>query len=146
MADLTLVRVHGDADGTFGVLIAPDGPFAVTLELPWLHNAPHVSCIPAGVYACKRVISPKFGDTFEITNVAGRSHILLHKANTRADLLGCIGVGESFDPVNGIDGISQSAKGYGEFMARQKGVTTFLLTIVSVPQTIAPSVITARAA
>jgi hypothetical protein len=132
MPDMTLKRVYEDEDGTFGVLLAPRGPFAVTLELPWRNNEVRKSRIPAGVYTCRRIISPNHGETFTLENVPGRSLIRIHKANTKADLLGCIGVGESFDPINGVDGISQSAKGFEEFMRMQKGVNTFRLTILDV--------------
>ena len=129
MPDLTLTRVWSDATGTFGTLAGPAGPFALTVELPWRDNAPRVSCIPLGTYTCQRVQSPKFGNTFEITQVAGRSHVLFHKANTIHDLLGCIGVGESFNPVGGIPGVTESGKGYGELMELQKDVKAFQLVI-----------------
>jgi len=129
MPNLTLKRVWSDDTGTFGVLMGPDGPFAVTVELPWRNNEQRVSCIPVGTYTCKAVNSPKFKHTFEITGVPGRSHILFHKANTIADLLGCIGVAESFNPVNGVPGVTESAKGMNEFMALQKDIREFTLVI-----------------
>lgn len=131
MADLILRRVAGTDYATYGVLSRDGVPFAVTLERPWLDNAPRQSCIPAGVYTCKRVQSPKFGDTFEVTGVPGRSAILFHKGNLPDDSLGCILVGESFNPVKGKPGITASTEGYGEFMALQKGVSTFTLTVTA---------------
>lgn len=133
MPDLTVQRVWSDDTGTFGVFSDDKGPFAVTVELPWRDNAKMVSCIPAGKYLCKRVKSPKHGDTFEITGVPGRSSVLFHKANTIADLLGCIGVGESFNPVNGVRGITESGKGFGEFLTLQHGLVSFWLTVNTVP-------------
>lgn len=131
MADLILRRVAGTDYATYGVLARDGVPFAVTLERPWLDNRARESCIPAGVYLCKRVQSPKFGDTFEVTSVPGRSHILFHKGNVAEDSLGCILVGESFNPVKGKPGITASAEGYGEFMALQRGLNTFTLTVTA---------------
>ena len=130
MADLLLRRVAATDYATYGVLIRDGVPFAVTLERPWLDNTPRESCIPAGTYRCQRVDSPKFGDTFEVTGVPGRSHILFHKGNVAEDSLGCILVGEAFNPVKGKPGITASADGYGEMMALQQGVNTFTLTVV----------------
>lgn len=133
MPDLTLVRVAKTPQATFGVVKFTAGdPFAVTLERPWLNNKRQESCIPAGTYRCQRVQSPKFGDTFEITNVPNRSHILFHAGNVPEDSLGCVLVGERFDPVKGQNGITASREGFAEFLAHQKGVQTFLLTIVEV--------------
>jgi hypothetical protein len=127
--NLQLKRIWSDDTGTFGVLMGADGPFAVTVELPWLNNEPRVSCIPVGTYVCKAVNSPKFGHTYEITGVPNRSHVLFHKANTINDLLGCIGVAEAFNVVGGIPGVTESAKGFQEFMALQKPIREFSLTI-----------------
>lgn len=129
MPNLSLRRVWSDATGTFGVLSDPGGPFAVTVELPWKMNEPRVSCIPTGTYLCQRVNSPKFGNTWEITAVAGRSHILFHKGNSINDLLGCVAVGESFNPVGGVRGITESAKGFAEFLLIQKEAVSFTLII-----------------
>lgn len=102
---------------TFGVLIAESGiPFALTLERPWLNNARGVSCIPLGSYTCRRVMSPKFGSTFEVINVQGRQEILLHKGNIEEDSHGCILIGEQFEPLNGEPAILASAKGFQEFL------------------------------
>lgn len=125
MIFFTLKRVATGIHGTFGVLLDAQGlPFAVTLELPWLENRANVSCIPDGVYICQRVQSPKFGETFEITNVKDRTDILLHKANTVDDLLGCIGVAESFDLIGAVPGVAASGHGYAEFMGKMTGRQT----------------------
>mgnify|MGYP003132802307 CR=1 FL=1 len=129
---LTLFRVYPGSDKTLGVLVDFAGvPFAVTLEPPLVmsddgyHTQPNISCIPLGFYRCKRVNSPRFGDTFEITNVPGRSHILLHKGNRETDTLGCVLVAESFSEI----GIGQSAAGFSEFMDMMGEDTVFNLTI-----------------
>lgn len=125
--NFTLKRVASTLSAVYGVLIGPDGvPFTLTLERPWLNNQPNVSCIPNGRYACKRISSPHFGDVFEVTDVPGRTHILLHKGNFVADSEGCILVGERF---NG-HGIAESAVGFDEFMKKLEGVDEFDLEIV----------------
>ena len=61
-----------------------------TMERPWLQNKVNVSCIPADTYTIRPVNSPKFGLTYEICDVVGRSKILIHKANRPSELQGCI--------------------------------------------------------
>ena len=127
---ITIKRIAENEYGTFGVLLDGDLPFALTLERRWVDNEYAVSCIPAGKYVCRRVDSPHFGDTFEVTSVPGRSHILFHKGNIDDDSHGCILVGEEFDPVLNSYGIKASGDGYGEFMQRLRGYETFNLKIV----------------
>lgn len=129
---LTLYRIYSGDDKTLGVFVDPEGiPFAVTLEPPLVladdgyHTQPNISCIPIGLYRCERVQSPRFGNTFEITHVPGRSHILLHKGNRQTDTLGCVLVAESFIEI----GIGQSAAGFKEFMGMMEGQDFFNLTI-----------------
>ena len=104
-------------------------PFAVTVERPWLDNQKSVSCIPAGQYACQRVQSPKFGDTFEVQNVPNRTAILFHKGNITDDTHGCILVGEQFGTVNGVPGVLASAQGFAEFMRRLAGEPSFWVLV-----------------
>lgn len=137
-ARVRLVRVALRPEATLGVLLDEGMPFALTLERPWENNRPSVgdvpgSCIPAGTYRCARVNSPRFGNTFEVTGVPGRSHILFHKGNLAEDTYGCILVGEMFEPVSGTaPAIQASAQGFGEFLRRLQGVETFTLEIVEV--------------
>lgn len=126
---LILKRIAYTADGTFGVLLDGPVPFAVTCEREWLDNQPDVSCIPEGTYACKRVESPKFGGTFEVTGVPGRSSILLHSGNTEDDSHGCILVGEQFGAVNGKTAVLSSKVGFAEFLQRLSGEDEFMLVI-----------------
>lgn len=135
MKHLTIKRTAYTQYGTFGALalkssLAEDGvPFAVTLEDPWNDNAPFDSCIPTGTYRCVRVLSPRFNDTFEITEVESRDHILFHKGNTEKDTVGCVLVGEQYEKIAGVPGIAHSGKGYGEFMDMLEGEDEFILTI-----------------
>ena len=98
---LTLRREKSEDDGTYGVLQFPDGTSLMTIELPWYENKPRISCIPPGTYRCEIKQSPKFGASYEVKNVPGRSAILIHAGNSagnvekgmKADSLGCILLG-----------------------------------------------------
>lgn len=140
MKTLIIRRIATGVLGTFGVLVFENIPFAVSLEREWLDNRPSVgdapgSCIPAGEYLCERVNSPSFGDTFEVTDVEGRSHILFHKGNIQKNSRGCILVGEEFDPVLGSQGIKSSRDGYNEYMDKFSGESEHRLIIVDDWQT-----------
>ena len=132
MMTLTLKRVARDDYGTFGVLIHNDTPFAVTCEDLWRENSPNISCIPVGMYRCVRVQSPKFGNTFEVTGVEGRTHILFHKGNTEDDTHGCVLIGERFEALNGKTAVLDSGSGFGEFMRLMEDVDSFPLHIMEV--------------
>ena len=126
MNKLLLLRIGCDDYGlTQGVLVKDGVAFAVTLELPWRENAVGNSCIPHGVYTCKRIISPRFGDTFEVTNVHNRSHILFHRGNMLTDTAGCILVAEKFVD----DKIGESNEGFKEFLQKFQGINEFTLEI-----------------
>ena len=115
---------------TYGVLLRDDGiPFALTLERPWLSNMKGRSCIPEGRYIATRYTSPKFGETFWIQDVPGRSEILFHKGNLMDDSHGCILVGEVFGVLKGQDGILASADGFREFMKLNEGKNEIVITI-----------------
>jgi hypothetical protein len=92
--EYTLVRWKQNDQVTLGKLMRTDTDMlCFTLELPWRNNANNISCIPLGSYVCKKIVSPKFGDTFEIKDVPKRDHVLIHAGNTVADTHGCILVG-----------------------------------------------------
>jgi hypothetical protein len=132
-------RVALTAAAAYGVLIGPEGyPISLTLERPWANNQKGVSCIPAGKYSALRCRaspdynysnSPKFGDTFQVMNVPGRSNILFHKGNLFSDSHGCILIGEQFEPINGVPGIAASAQGFNEFLRILAKVDRFDLEI-----------------
>lgn len=124
-----LIRVSYLEQMTFGVLLDWKVPFCVTLERPWIDNKRSISCIPEGDYICERMQSPKFGDTFEITNVPERSHILFHKGNLKDDTHGCILVGEQYEPLRGENAVVASGKAFKEFKDRVKDIDEFILSI-----------------
>ena len=128
--NLTLKRIAYTNYGTFGVLKNNEGiPFAITLERKWLNNIKGTSCIPDGSYTCKRIESPKFGDTFEVTNVPNRSEILFHKGNLDDDSHGCILIGSEYGIVKSEPAIVASGAGFEEFMTLTKYVDTFELVV-----------------
>src|SRR3990167_5366010 len=104
MEILTIKSFQSTSEGTFGVIFYNNNkgeliPFALTMERKWANNESGKSCIPRGEYICKRIISPKFGNTFEVMNVMKRSEILFHQGNLDDDSHGCILIGEMFDPI-----------------------------------------------
>ena len=129
MKAFKLIRVAYIEDGTFGVLFDEETPFCLTLEREWKDNRKGESCIPVGTYSCKRVISPKFGNTFEVCNVPGRSHILFHKGNLEDDSHGCILTGEEYGKYKNKIAIFSSGKAFSEFWERLKGLMNFELEV-----------------
>lgn len=129
MKVFNLIRISEIKDGTFGVLLDDKIPFALTVERPWLENKKGESCIPDGFYTCRRLDSVKFGNTFEVCDVPGRTEILFHKGNVMDDSHGCIIIGEQFEFLNDKVAVLSSAKGFGEFLERTKNLVTFELHI-----------------
>lgn len=103
---LIIKRTSPEKKQTLGNLyaFAADGKLAYqckTLELPWLNNAVQKSCIPAGKYKVVKRHSAKYGNHFHVTDVPGRSYILIHHGNYHTDILGCILVGKAHTDING---------------------------------------------
>lgn len=71
-----------------------------TLELPWKNNEQKTSCIPPGKYNVVKRFSEKYKDHFHLTNVPGRSMILIHSGNHFTHTLGCILVGTAHTDIN----------------------------------------------
>ncbi|WP_081295268.1 DUF5675 family protein [Gilliamella sp. Choc4-2] len=92
---MELTRLKTSEHSTFGKLQLPSGMVLSTLELPWKDNQRQISCIPASIYQCDIVNSPKFGRVYQVKDVPNRSHILIHAGNWTKDTQGCILVGMS---------------------------------------------------
>lgn len=109
MKSLFLERITDNGTQTIGRLYIMEGGLRVadfpTMELPYKNNQRRVSCIPTGKYKVVKHTSPKFGKSFWIKDVPGRSEILIHPANFHSDLLGCIGVGSWLADLNHDDQI-----------------------------------------
>ncbi len=91
-----IIRLEKGEAGTFGALKIDGQVTCVTLEPEDRNNAQGVSCIPEGDYIAKRVNSPKYGDTFEISDVPNRTHILFHAGNVENHTKGCVLLGRNF--------------------------------------------------
>ncbi len=129
-----LLRVEESFRGTLGNIIISDLAFCVCLELPDISNESNVSNIPSGQYLCKKIKSPKFGETFEITNVNNRSHILFHAGNCTRDTKGCVLIGSQFGKFHSEKDrvILNSGKTFKNFMSIFKVYSKFSLTIKEV--------------
>ncbi len=83
-----------------------------SLELPDRGNKNNISRIPAGGYICELRWSKKYGWHFHVTDVEGRSWILIHVGNYYTQIRGCILLGASFTDINkdGHLDVTSSAK------------------------------------
>ncbi|HVY75203.1 MAG TPA: DUF5675 family protein [Puia sp.] len=96
--ELELVRTYFPS-GTNGKILTQRRLVCFSIELPWKDNHTGVSCIPEGRYALAKRWSPKFGWHLRLTDVPGRSDILIHPANNAGqELKGCIA------PVSSLSG------------------------------------------
>lgn len=126
---IQLKRVAYTTEGTFGVLLEDNIPFAVTAEEVWRGNARSISCIPTGRYYCTRYSSDRYPDTFLVNEVPNRDGILFHVGNTIKDTEGCILVGERFEQIDDREAVWQSQEGFDEFMDRLMDTQTFMLEV-----------------
>ena len=111
-----LIRLEEGAEGTFGVLKINKEVFCVTLEPPDVENASNVSNIPAQQYICGITNSPKYGNVYEIKDVPGRSHVLIHGGNTVDHTHGCLVVAQYFGKLKGNRAVLNSGNTLKEFM------------------------------
>jgi hypothetical protein len=142
-----LLRFADSPFGCFGWLDVFDatdqrvGRFT-TMEDDWLDNLPGVSAIPAGRYTCRRTIYHKHGiETYEITDVPGRSRILFHPGNSEEDVQGCVALGTDFGAVTVKDeddpqapprlkwSVVRSRYAFEVFMAPLDGVQEFPIEV-----------------
>lgn len=134
MKVFTLKRLsEQQGNGTFGVLFDGQDPFIVTLEQNWRNNEHNVSCIPVGEYQCRRILSPRFGNTFEVV-CPPRTEVEFHKGNFATETHGCILTGTYFEKtVDGKTFIADSGLAFDTFIRRLKGQDEFKLIVVDVP-------------
>lgn len=141
MTALPTVDVQGAADlerfyrgraVTLGTLRHPDIPALLyTCEDAWQNNAPHVSCIPDGLYAARPRLYHKGGyDAWEITGVPGRSLILFHMGNKAEDVEGCIVTGREIGCFGGQPGVARSREAHALLLERWRG-KSFLVHVHS---------------
>lgn len=127
---IKLIRVEYLGFITFGTLLIEGKVFCVTLEQPDRDNQRNISCVPCGSYTCKRVDSPKYGNTFEVMNVPNRSHILFHSGNLVRHTKGCILLARKFGTIEKHRAILDSRSTVKEFLGMLEGVEEFEFEIV----------------
>jgi len=132
MKIVELIRLEESWQGTIGVVKIDKEVFCFTLEPADRLNAPDISCIPSGQYFCQRIKSPKFGETFAITDVPNRTNILWHKGNTKDDTLGCVILGQTVGKLKGQRAVLNSGATFEEFMHIMTDEQVFHLTIITV--------------
>ena len=126
---MILTRFLYANDRTIG-RIEHNGKAWWTVERPWKDNEPFISCIPEGDYPMVRVDSPRFGpDTWEIAEVPGREHILIHLGNWSSDVQGCIAIGTSL--FANLEGVGSSSKAIKEFYAHTRETDQLMIRITS---------------
>lgn len=136
MSDARLVRFAYTPEGTFGRLQVGGKEF-YTVERPWQDNKPKVSCIPEGDYTLRMrdsaVVSRSTGGAYsrgwEVTDVKGRTFIMIHVGNTIDDLEGCIAPGKLLSVVNGRWAVGSSRPAFDELMGVLSGQDEWKLTI-----------------
>lgn len=136
MPVIRLERAYTDT-ATIGKMYMPSGTVFDTIELPWEHNKPSISCIPEGVYKLNKRASGvvnrsskgKYTAGWEVANVAGRTYIMIHIGNTTSNFEGCIGIGEGLGVVNNEWAILRSSASFDKFMAEMATSDSWQLTI-----------------
>jgi len=99
-----------------------------SMELPWKGNQSRISCISPGDYTVVIRKSPKYGFIFHVTNVEGRSFILVHWGNFGGDVskgfkshtMGCILFGKQRGIMAGQRAVLNSRLAISEFMRALK--------------------------
>lgn len=95
MQTLVLSTPNTDDQGTKGGLVLPSGKMLYSLELPWRDNHHDFSCIPEGVYTCRRMPSARMtylfgamgvGDMYEVLGVKDRDGVFLHAGTWAGDV------------------------------------------------------------
>lgn len=124
-----LYRIWKYENETIGVLRVNDKFFCYTLELPWRENQRQISCIPTGRYDCIWQRSPKFGWTYQITNVPNRTRILIHSGNLSKHTYGCVLLGKSKGLLAGQNAVLSSKPTVSKF-ARMMDKQPFTLEVI----------------
>lgn len=134
--NLQLVRHTFNETEIIGTLYHVDSsgilhPFCDTLE-PNKSKLRPKGCIPLGSYSVKLAKSPKYTPITgllypRISDVDGFTGILMHAGNTYKDTLGCILVGECYNPKSGW--LSKSSSTMVRLRSLMQTYSTITLTI-----------------
>lgn len=111
---------------TCGALSIGSEVICYTLELPWRDNKVGKSCIPVGTYRALHHYSEKFGETYWLQDVPGRTEIIFHAGNSIKDTRGCILLGEE---LHQNDTISHSRRAVEKFLKEMNGEKEIEITI-----------------
>lgn len=128
MKYLKIIRVSGFY-GTFGVLTINGIPFCVTLERKDMDNMTSISCINTGHYIIKPYNSPKYGWTWQVQDVPGRTYILFHAGNWVKNTKGCILLAQHYGKLSGNLAVLNSGNTFKKFKAELEGSAEHHLTI-----------------
>jgi len=118
--------------GTFSCVLFNTEAFCVCLEPPDMFNKKDASNVPPGQYICKRVDSPKYGNTFEIANVPGRDHVLFHPGNDVDDTIACILLAQHFGKLGEKRAVLNSGATFDRFLMKLEEYNEFNLRIKEV--------------
>lgn len=131
MHQATLIRMLTGDEGTFGAIVFDSGFALHALELPWEQNEPSISCIPCGMYMVEIGDSPRFGSSYHVLDVPGRTHIIFHKGNwagrksmmpeLHSNVEGCILLGLDRGSISGQMAVKSSSKACDEMYTKLKG-------------------------
>lgn len=132
-----LMRTTSKENGTFGHMHLPDGTVICTVEQPWNDNKVGHSCIPAGTYTLRkrtsgvveRTTHGEFKEGWEVTDVPGRTYIMIHVANWPTDVEGCIGVGRQIIQLEGREAVSNSLNTFRKLMEKLSAKDEWTLVI-----------------
>ena len=116
----TLKRTARTIQGVFGVIVDKTGyPVCLTGERPDLNNQSDISCIPAGLYKCKKAMSPSRGyKVIWILDVKDREDIQGHIGNKpMVDSDGCILFGMGYGFWDGQPTVTDSTTAFNKLMA-----------------------------
>lgn len=122
--NITLTRNPFRADGITGTLYDEKAHrITDTLE----HAFDGKPKLPAGVYTCRRRLSPHFGfELFVIEGVPGHDFMEIHPGNKQNDSNGCVLVGTA----SGGPLLYRSREAFDYLMWLQHGLDTFTLTVI----------------
>lgn len=141
MSPIILTRGHAFEMGTFGKWHMPDGFECCICEPPWKGNKIGQSCIPPGVYTLerrnsevvRRTTGGRYTKGWEVTDVPGRSWVMIHPGNVIEDTEGCLMPGDEFGGWTTPNGyrwaVLHSHKAFDQLMSVLGGADSWTLQI-----------------
>ena len=105
--------IEETVEGSIGALLVNDLILCWVLTPDSMDKYYHL--VPGIVYKVTRVLSPKFGDTFEVV-VTGHTHIFFHWGTTEKDTHGCIITGMKVGTYKGKRAVYASKKAFKKLM------------------------------